>query len=125
MKLCYGDTATFYTTEPGSYANDRVITSFSQVPVIFLQNTQFTHTNFRDDIDADAICYPDPSNTFVIDNNMRLEQMYIKIPLFGVADSKSWYKVDSVSVNRDHLLNNKIDNIELLLKKTKALEGVS
>lgn len=124
MKLNYQDTGTFYEVGSGGYANNKTVASSSDVPIIFLQNTGFTHSQFQDGIDSDAICYVDPSNTFIQDNYNRLEGMYLKAAMFGAPGVISWFKVESVTINRDHLLGNQIDNIELSLKKTKEL-GVS
>lgn len=125
MKLIYQDSATFVKVTADGYGNDKVIDETASVPVIFLQTTGFEHGNFQDGTTADAVCYPDPENTFVLDNNNRLEGMYILAPLFGVTSDEGWYKVVDVSVNRDHLLTNTINNIELTLKKTRRIMGVS
>lgn len=125
LALNYQDTATFFEVEAGGYANDKSIASQNDVPVIFLQNTGFNRTNNQESVTADAICYPDFNNEFIVANHNRLEGMYILAPLFGVSDDEGWYKVTQVIVNRDHLLNNTIDNIQLLLKKTRKLAGVS
>jgi hypothetical protein len=50
--------------------------------------------------------------------------MYILAPLFGVDDPNGWFKIVDVTINRDHLLNNVIDNVELKLKKTRPIPGV-
>ena len=60
-------------------------------------------------------------DAFVVNNANRLEGMYIKAVLFGSDESESWYKIETVSVNRDHLLCNKIDNVEMALNKTRPL----
>ena len=125
LKLDYPDTATFVIAQSGDYGNKKSVQEQMDVSVIFSQNTQFRHFGFQDQIDADAICYPDIEDDFVIDNFNRLEGMYIMAPLFGAGDDISWYKVTQVIVNRDHLLDNQIDNIELRLKKASAIPGVS
>lgn len=125
IDLCYQDTATFVKTASNEYGNDKVVLSQDEVGVIFLQNTQFSRSNYQEAVDADAICYPDPNSDFIVDNFNRLEGMYILAPLFGAADTTSWYKVTDVTINRDHILDNEIDNIELRLKKTRPIPGVS
>lgn len=125
MKLCYPDTATFYKVTPQSYGNNKTVTDAEEIPVIFLQDTGFTHTNFRDSIDSDAVVYPDFNHSFIIENAMRLEGMYVKCALFGADEDAAWFKIIKSTVNRDHLLNNKIHNIECLLKKTTRLPDVS
>lgn len=121
----YQDTATFVKVTSGVYANSKTVVEQEGVPVVFLQSTGFNRSRFSETIDADAICYPDPLSEFVVDNFNRLEGMYILAPLFGVDNDDGWYKVETVIVNRDHLLTNTIDNIELRLKKTKKIDGVS
>lgn len=121
MKLKYNDTGTFYRVTSEGYANTKIAESFEDVPIIFLQNTGFLHSRSQDAVTSDAICYVDPANEFISDNYNRLEGMYLKAAMFGATDAISWFKVESVTVNRDHLLTNNIDNIELRLKKTKEL----
>lgn len=123
--LEYKDVATFVIVESNGYRGTKVPLEQDDVPVIFLQDTNFKSGGFQENITADAICYPDPKNIFVIENHNRLEGMYILAPLFGVADEDAWYKVESATVNRDHLLSNTIDNVELILKKTTMIPGVS
>lgn len=121
----YNETATIYKTDPSLYGNKRVVVEAENVPAVFLQNTGFTHSSFRDEIDADAVCYVDPEDSFVSGNYNRLEGMYLVCSPFDAPNTTAWYKIVSVSVNRDHLLSNEIDNVELALKKTTALPGVS
>lgn len=121
----YQDTVTLVRTTPSGYGNTKVVVQQVDVPAIFIQDTNFQHTNGDDSITADAICFPDPTHAFVVENFNRLEGMYVIAPLFGQSDSVAWYKVSSVTVNRDHLLSNTIDNIELALTKSAAIPGVS
>jgi hypothetical protein len=125
IDLCYQDTATFVKVTTSGYGNDKEVQSRASVPVIFIQNTQFSRSNFQDSVESDAICFPDPENDFVVANYHRLEGMYVLAPLFGSGDEQSWYKVVDVTTNRDHLLENETDNIELRLKKTRPIPGVS
>jgi len=125
MRLDYPDTALFVSVTSGGYSNNKTMEAQVLVPVIFLQNTGFARGSFQDTFDADAICYPDPLNDFVIENNNRLEGMYILMQLYESTVEQSWFKIEKVSVNRDHLLSNTIDNISLALKKTRAPVGVS
>lgn len=123
--LEYKDTATFVTVTSVGYGNKKQLVEEEDVNCTFLQSTGFVHSNYRDTLDSDAICYPDPNNTFVLENYYRLEGMYIKMNLYDSPDSISWYKVIGVSVNRDHLLENEVDNVLLNLKKTRPIPGVS
>lgn len=121
----YPDTATFVEAKSTGYSGSKVMYQQFEAAVIFIQSTAFVHGNYRDNIDADAICYPDPNNEFIQALANRLEGLYILMPLFGAADNPSWYKVTQATVNRDHLLTNSIDNIELQLKKAEPIPGVS
>ena len=121
----YQDTATFVEATSGGYANSKTMLQQVEVEVIFVQSTDHVHSNFQDVIDADAICSPNPDNSFIMSMFNRLEGLYILMPLYGAADSQSWFKVSKCVINRDHLLNNLIDNIELQLKKCEAVPGVS
>ena len=125
IDICYQDTATFVKVSSGGYGNDKTVTQQIDIPVVFIQNTQLNHARFQDSIDSDAICFVDPNDPFVIENYHRLEGMYILEPLFGAGDDASWYKIIDVTTNRDHLLGNMTDNVELKLKKTRPIAGVS
>jgi hypothetical protein len=124
LPLNYPDSATFILSKENEYGDKRV-DKLSEVPVIFIQATGFNRANFQDGITADAVCYPDFTNSFIVDNSNRLEGMYIIAPLFDGDPDEAWYKVESCAVNRDHLLNNQIDNVELRLKKTRPWPLVS
>lgn len=125
LVLEYPDTATFVLAQSGVYGNNKTMLEQFAVDVIFVQNLQFRRFGYQDQIDADALCFPDITNEFVMEHANRLEGMYVLMPLYGAADNISWFKVTQVIVNRDHLLNNEIDNIELRLKKASPIPGVS
>lgn len=125
MKLKYNDTGTFYEVTAGAYRNDETVVSYSDVPIILLQNTGTIRGNFQLNTNSDAVAYADPTDDFIVDNYNRLEGMYLLASLYGAPDADSWYKVTKVTVNRDHLLNNQIDNVQLDLKKTSPLPNVS
>lgn len=121
----YPDSATFYKVSSKAYANNKVVESFSGVPAILNQNTGYVRGGFQENTTSDATLFVDPRNTFVKANYNRLEGMYLIVTPFGAPNDVSWYKVTSVSVYKRHLGKNDIDNIELQLKKTEPLEGVS
>lgn len=123
--LDYKDTVTFVRVQSNGYGNTKVVLQQVDVPCIFLQDTNFNESNMQEGITSDAICFPDPENSFVVENENRLEGMFVVAPLFGQTDAQAWYQISSVTVNRDHLLTNTIDNIELALTKASAIPGVS
>lgn len=125
MNLDYPDTATFYFVTSSGYGNNKVISEQEDVPVVWVPSTGFTRINPGELTTSDAQCYPDPENDFVIEHNYRLEGMYILAPLFDVDDDAGWYKVINCNIYRDHLIDNQIDNIQLLLKKTRRVLNVS
>jgi hypothetical protein len=125
MFLPYKDTATFYKVASDEYGRKKLVTEYEDVPVIFLQGIKVIQSGGKETLDADAVCYPDPENDFVVSNYNRLEGMFIKAPLYGVDNDDAWYRVESATVNRDHLLTNTIDNILLILKKSAKLLNVS
>lgn len=125
IELNYPDTATFVKVSPAGYSNNKVVVSQDCVPVVFIQNTGFSRNNNQDAVDSDAICFPDHYDPFIVENHNRLEGMYILAPMFDASEAEGWFKVVQVNVNRDHLLGNQIDNIELILKKSSPLPGVS
>lgn len=124
-RLNHKDTIVLVEVEATAYGNKKVVISQHEVKGTFLQNTGFSHSNNQDIIEADAIVYPNERDSFVLAKHNRLEGMYVIAMLYGSSQAQSWYKVTSVAVNRDHLLENRIDNIMLTLKKTEALPGVS
>lgn len=107
------------------YGNSKQVVEQHDVKGTFLQSTGFVHSNNEDILNSDAVLYPNERDPFVIANHNRLEAMYVIAPLYDADPNKSWFKVTSVAVNRDHLLSNHIDNVQLTLKRTEALPGVS
>ena len=125
MLLDYKDSVVFTKVSPTGYGNNKTVDSEATVPCTFIQNTGQRHGNFSDAVESDAVVYPDPTDDFIVANYLRLEGMYVKAALFGASSDISWFKVESVTINRDHLLTNTIDNIELNLKKTSPVPTVS
>lgn len=125
LKLHYRDTVTIVEVESTGYKNDKEVVAQASVPCIFIQSTSFVNNDFQENVDADAICYPDFTNSFLTSHNHRLEGMYVLAPMFSVNSNDGWYKIEAVRVNRNHLLATEIDNIELLLKKSVRIMGIS
>lgn len=123
--LHYRDTVTVVSVSSAGYSSNKTVTSHEDVACVFLQNTKTGRGQFQDTLDSDAVLYPDPTSQFISENHNRLEGMYVLAPLYGSSNDDSWYKIVSVTVNRDHLLDNTIDNIECRLKKTRPINGIS
>jgi hypothetical protein len=120
--ICHKDTAIFYKVAPDTYGNDKIVLESSPVLCTFVQQVGFSHSSFSDSVDSDSIMFVDVENSFVQDESYRLEGMYVLITMFGSPQSESWYKVIATAINRDHLLCNRIDTVEIALKKTRPLE---
>lgn len=118
----YQDVVTLYSVNPGSYGNDKVISDSKDVNAIFVQDIGYLHNAYQDMREADAIAWLDPEDTFISGLNYKLEGIYLSITLYGTT---TWYRITNTTTNRDHLLSNQIDNVEVLLIKTDALPGVS
>lgn len=125
MKLRYNETLTFVIAESSGYKGTKVATEQHDVDCIFIQSVDFFNAGFQETRDADAVVFVNPEDDFILENYYRLEGMYIVAPLFGAGDDVSWYRIESTSANRDHLLSNTTDNIECLLKKASPIPGVS
>ena len=125
IQLNYQDTATLYKVASSGYSNNKVVESEECVRGIFLQDTGFSRNNNQDGVISDARFFIDPTSDIVVDNHYRLEGMYLLAPLFDASDAQGWYKVTKTTINRDHLLGNQIDNVQLDLKKTDRLLTVS
>lgn len=120
------DTITIYQQGHDGYGDDLVSVASATLTGTFLQNTGITRQQYRTEITSDAVFYPnDVLDSFLVDNNYRLEGFYILAPLFDVTDDDAWYKVDAVAVNRHHLINTIIDNVEIGLSKCAKPYGVS
>ncbi len=123
--IAYNENLTFVIATSEGYKGTKTMTEQHVVKCVFIQSVDYTNSNNQAVRDADAICFPDPADEFIIASYDRLEGMYVLASLFGSSDAISWYRIDSVTVNRDHLLGNVIDNVECLLKKASTIPGVS
>lgn len=126
MSIClnYNDTVRLVKTTVDEYGT-QVISDQEEVPAIFGQTTGFGHGSNQDAILSDAVAYLDPTNEFVIENFYRLEGMLLVAQLFGVSLEDAWYRITDISVARTSLTCNDIDNIQVGLKKTTGILGVS
>lgn len=83
----------------------------------------YSHTNNADELNSDAIMFLPADNQFAIDNFYRMEEVLVKLQLFGMPDSQAWFKVTKADVARDTQLCNEADHIECFLKKTATPDG--
>lgn len=126
MSVCldYKDNVRLVATDVDGYGSETVGEE-ATVGALFGQNTGWSHGSNQTAVTSDAFCYIDPSDEFVVDHFNRLEGMLVVAQLFGVGFADAWYRITDVSVGRDSLLCNQIDNILLGLKKTTGIAGVS
>jgi hypothetical protein len=120
----YSDTATLVKATVDEYGTER-IEETADVPCIIELNTGYLHFDNQDAVNSDAVVFVDPEDEFVQDNFFRLEEMMVIITKYGSPQSEAWYKVTSVGVNTDHQLSNRIDNVQLNLKKTTEIEAIT
>lgn len=120
----YKDTITLITTTVDNYGAE-VVESEYEVPAIVEMATGYIHTDNQAAITSDAIAFLDPSNSDLIANFYRLEEMLVIANLFGASEAQSWFKIESVVIARDTLLCNQIDNVQITLKKVRPIGGIS
>jgi hypothetical protein len=120
----YKDTITLVTTTVDSYGAE-VVDSEYEVNAIVEMATGYTHSDYQDAITSDAIAFLDPTNSDVIANFYRLEEMLVIANLFGASEAQSWFKIENVVVARDTLLCNTINNVQVNLKKVRPVGGIS
>jgi hypothetical protein len=126
VSLEYKDDLQIVSTKLRSdgYATD-VIDEIVDIKGLFFSTTGIQHGDFKTSVRSDAQVYIDPTNDFVVNNSNRLEGMYVISNPFGEDVETAWYRIISVLIGQDKLLENEIDNISCLLKKTSELNYVS
>lgn len=122
--LTYKDSVSLVDPVIDSYGGER-IGQIEVVPALFIQNTGWQHNDNQTAVTSDGEIYIDPTNSFVVSNFYRLEDLLVIANPFGAASNDSWYRIIDVTVAQDKLLTNQIDNIRLQLKKTTELPYVS
>jgi len=88
------------------------------------QVTGYTQADNSASITSDSIAYLDPTNSYVLEMVERLEGMLL-ITSFGETQADAWYRIETVNVGKRGLLNNQLDNVQVNLKKTTPIVGVS
>jgi hypothetical protein len=124
VEIDYQDTIRIISTTVDEYGNE-IYADETSVAAVFEQNTGFRHSASQDGVSANVVAFVDPADDFIVDNFYRLEGMLAIAELFGVGVTSAWYRITSVTVARASQLDNEIDNIQLVLKKTAGLTGVS
>lgn len=122
--LRYPDKITIFNVSPGLYGQE-VIEDEAVVAAIFVQNTGWSHSGNQDAITSSATAFVDPTDEFVRNNVNRLEGLPVVAQFAGIGESDAWYRITDVSVSRDSLLENRIDNIQISLQKSTSIRGIS
>lgn len=117
MNLEYQDSIRFIETTSTAYGNE-VYAGEADVAAIFEQATGWRHSTNADNLDGNATAFVDPDDAFVQANANRLEGMLL------IAND-IWYRVINVQVFQATQLGNEIDNVQLTLKKSAGLTGIS
>jgi hypothetical protein len=99
--------------------------SYHDVSAIVEQNVNFTHSNYRDELNADARALVDPADSFVIGEAYRLEELIVLFNPYGGVEEQQWFKVNAVTVGQYHQTTGEVNTVNLTLQKTRALEYVS
>lgn len=118
--LTYKDTIELVETVVDKYGTERQ-SAIHTIPALFIQNTDWDHSNNQNVIMSNGEIYIDPKDSFVSTNVFRLEEMLVIANPFGGDENRAWYRIVDVMVGQDKLLGNTIDNIKLELKKTTKI----
>jgi hypothetical protein len=122
--LRYPDKIKMFEVDTKLYGQEFIVQE-AIVPAIFEQNTGWSHANGQDAVTASVTVFVDPTNAFVRGHVNRLEGMLVVAQFSGVGEADAWYRVTDVAIARDSLLFNRIDNIQLALKKTTGVRQIS
>lgn len=122
----YQDQVTLVLTELGdAYGTRSIRETHTANAVVVMGGVGTRHNANQDNTTADVTVFVDPDDEWVQDENYRLEELLVIVDLFGTPQQDAWYLVTDVVINRDHLLGNTIDNVQLSLKKTTSIGNVS
>ena len=122
MNIVYRHLGTFYDTVSDNYGRSRLITQSEEIAIVVLAGVTLTTGGQAESTGSASTAYVDPKADFVTTNINRLNGMWLAVDSVGLVE---WYRVTGVTVNRNHLLGNRIDNIELSLVASEALPLVS
>lgn len=99
---------------------DKVIKEMADVKGLFLMGNATSRSGISVvEISADAHCYLDESNDFVIKNYYRLDDAYLKAPSPFNYAKEDWYKIDRVKIGHTKLTDNVVNNVHCFLSKAE------
>lgn len=123
MALCkFPDVVELVKTKKDGYGDEIIIEQVA-VKAIFNQNTGWVRGSYSNPITSDAVAYIDHKDPWVVANAFRLEEFKVVANPFNSPDRLAWYKITSVEVGKRPLVNNKLDNVQLLLDKTVQIKS--
>lgn len=102
---------------------DPVVLDQKVVKGAFFPGTATQRANNTDMIESyDAHCYVDETDPFVVENDARLEGMYLVYSLYGRETSDSWYKITDVKPGITKIRDNVVNNVHCFLTKCEPIE---
>jgi hypothetical protein len=122
--ITYTDTITIVLTAVDGYGSE-IVDYEHEVAAVFEQNTGYQRSNSQSAITSDARAVIDPTDDWVVENFFRLEGALVVADIFGAGQARSFYRIRTVDVGRDHQLGNQVDNVVLALDKAEGITGVS
>lgn len=120
----YHDSALLLKIKSSGYKGKNEIVDQDDVPGIFVDSSGLSQANFQDGINADAVFYADPESEFMIKYNYEVNGFSLMLPSYDGLGER-WYMVTQVTVNKNHLLGDEIDNVELRLKKSSPVTNIA
>lgn len=120
--IIYRDTVRLYRVTADGYNQNKTVASYCDVNAVFLSELGMTRSGFVSNVTSGSICYLDPEDDYVVNNYNRLEGVYLRASVYGQYE---WYRIKEVVINRNHLLGDRVDNIEAYLDKVDPLYKVS
>lgn len=112
----YHSEGTIYNVRTGDFVGELFVTDQAQVKCLVQQAGEYARESFNIGGEpVDVVAWLEPENEWIRDYFYNLQGMYFFV-------DGEWYRIEKVNVHRSQLLNNRVDNVELLLNKSKELE---
>lgn len=124
MLIDYIHTIRVFETEVDEYG-EHVVGSYHDIPAVFEENVNFSHTANRDELGSSSVALLDPTNAYVLSMGKRLEEHLCIANPFDGEEMQQWFKVDSVAIGQYHQTSGEVNTVYLTLKKTRPLTYVS
>lgn len=102
--------------------NREALTNPSTEACLFIQSTGRTRGDHRENVTGPGRLLFPADSTYLTDRGYRIEGYVALINPFGAAAARQYFRITNVSVNRDHLLENKVRHISCDLQKVNPSE---